>query len=1094
MLQPVNLKRCVVSLFVSLVVLCSPAFAQLQSGRIVGTVFDPNHATIPGAKITVTNTGTNQSTTVTTNDVGDFVVTPLDPGIYKVSVTASGFQTAVVNDVEVVVGQSSRVEVQARLGETETRVEVTAKAPLLNTESGSLGQLVTSTQIADLPLNGRSYYELARLAPGAVMLPPSTSNLSRIRANYQSGMTVSGIKGAQTTFLLDGVDVTDHLQGGTLIQTSIDALQEFQMQQGEYSAEFPSAGGVLNVTTKMGTAQFHGVLFDFLRNDKFDSRNFFAVRRDILKRNQFGAAIGGPLSIPHVYESKGKTFFYISYEGMRQRAGQVFNDIVPSVAMKGGDFSGAGLNTIYDPLSRTPFAGNTIPESRMSPQALFFSQYIPNPNTSGGTAVFAPSQPFNTDQFTIRVDRNITDSHRVFVRWSFHNNDLSDPNSFPALGSAALSTRGQNIVAALSSTVRPTLINEFRLSFLPNTVNLQPYLPGTDFYKEAGITGFAGTGLVTGLPVLAGSFPDFGWSGYASMNGSAFDQRPKIQDLRVRPEVTDSVTWVKGRNIFKFGVRIKYWEALFSDGGTYQGVWSFNGSMTQNSASPAHTGDAFADYLLGQPYSVARGYRGDWAGGYATYWHFYAQDDFKVNERLTLNLGLRYEYSPFMAGYRGQVGAFDGTLAKPIIVGGSGSQPDLGAQTSAPATYALFGYLIQTTSQAGLPYSVTYPDKNQWAPRFGLAWRPFGAKTVVRGGYGIFYEIEIPGDRVNRYMVPFRCDETVYNSGALTMADYFQGRAIGSQGTYPTLGPTFPHMRMGNDQHWNFGVQQDLGHSSVLEVNYVGTRGSNLLGADTTNIPSAGPGAIQSRRPYPIFGVITYQAQDVSSTYHALQVKYEKRYTAGSWYLVSYTFSKSLTNQQTAVVGGDYAWERALSSFDVPHNLAVSAGYQLPIGNGKKWLSKAGPLSQAFLGGWQFQGIFVARSGLPFTPTISRDMSNTGLGGQRPNRVGSGQLTNPTVNNWFDKTAFSLPPQYTYGNSGGDILRGPRLLNLDFSIFKQFYVTERNRLEFRAEAFNLTNTPSFNTPSTTIDTASGGRITSTATNPRQLQFALKYNF
>jgi hypothetical protein len=301
-------------------------------------------------------------------------------------------------------------------------------------------------------------------------------------------------------------------------------------------------------------------------------------------------------------------------------------------------------------------------------------------------------------------------------------------------------------------------------------------------------------------------------------------------------------------------------------------------------------------------------------------------------------------------------------------------------------------------------------------------------------------------------------------------------------------------MRMGNNQHWNFGVQREMGRSSALEVNYVGTKGSSLLGTDATNNPPAGPGAIQTRRLYPIFGVITYQTQDVSSTYHALQAKYERRYSGGFWHLVSYTYSKSITSQQTAAVGGDYAWERALSSFDVPHNLAVSAGYELPIGAGKKWLSKPGLLTQGFLGGWQLQGLFVARSGLPFTPTISRDVSNTGIGSQRPNRIRSGKLDNPTIKNWFDKTAFTVPAPYTYGNSGADILRGDRFKALDFSVFKQFRIAERGQIQFRAEVFNLTNSSSFNVPGTTIDTASGGRVTSTASTPRQLQFALKLNF
>ncbi|MDQ6704789.1 MAG: carboxypeptidase-like regulatory domain-containing protein, partial [Acidobacteriota bacterium] len=291
--------------------------AQVQAGRIVGTITDPNKAVVPNAKVVITNTATNQVQTVTSNNSGDFALTPVNPGIYTVEVSAAGFGAAEVNNVEVTVGQSARADVALRIGETSTKIEVTGTTPLINTESGTLGQEITNKQIVDLPLNGRSFYELARLTPGANLLP-GTGNLLRIRANYESGTSISGVRGNQTSFFLDGVDTTDHHQGGTLIQTSIDALQEFQVQQSEYSAEFRNAGGVLNATTKSGTNEFHGVLFEFLRNDKLDARNFFALTRDVLKRNQFGGGVGGPLSIPKLYSGKDRTFFFVNYEGMRQ--------------------------------------------------------------------------------------------------------------------------------------------------------------------------------------------------------------------------------------------------------------------------------------------------------------------------------------------------------------------------------------------------------------------------------------------------------------------------------------------------------------------------------------------------------------------------------------------------------------------------------------------------------------------------------------------------------------------------------------------------------------------------------------------------------
>ncbi|HEX2487821.1 MAG TPA: carboxypeptidase-like regulatory domain-containing protein, partial [Blastocatellia bacterium] len=1019
------------------------------------------------ATITVTEAATNQSVTAHANERGDFVAPSLNPGLYRVTVSSAGFQTTVINSVEVQVGQSSRVDVEMKVGEVSSTIEVTSSAPLLDTESGTLGHVVTNTQIVNLPLNGRSYYELARLTPGAALLPGG-GNLLRIRANFSSGTAISGVRGRQTTFLMDGVDITDHHQGGTLIHTSIDALQEFKVQQSAYSSEFSHAGGLLNGTTKSGTNAFHGGLFEFLRNDKLDARNFFAREREVLKRNQFGGTLGGPVSIPKLYNGRDRTFFFASYEGMRERQGLVFNSIVPTAAMKRGDFSAMSSRRINDPLTGAQFTNNVIPTNRLSPQALFFAKFIPDPNTPSGTFSFAPSRQLDTDQFTARLDQSITENHRLFIRWSFHDNRLNEPHAFPALGYAPLKTRGQNIVASVTNILTQNLTHEFRFSYLPAIVDLEAYGQGTDFNKEAGIRGFE----ETARPGVVGSFPDFGWSGYAAMNGSAFDQRPKTQDLKVY-EWTDNLTWVKGWNIYKFGTKVRRWVPLFTDSKQYQGQWTFNGSIS---------GEAFADFMLGYPRQVTRAFPADTFGGEGNYYHFYFQDDIKVNSRLTLNLGLRYEYSPWLKGYRGQLGAFDPTLARPVIIGSRGDQIDLNAQFAGPSSFALFKDFIQTSSQAGLPLSITSPDKNQWAPRIGFAWRPFGEKTVLRGGYGIFYETENTDGRVNNNMIPFKLDETGFNDqtpAVRTMADFFLGRTLTTTAA-PSLGPTYTKLRMGYDQHWNFGVQHELFSGTVLEVDYVANKGSFLNGVNAANNPPAGAGAIQSRRPYPRFGTINYFSQDVSTNYHALQAKLEKRLSTGLWYLVSYTFSKSMLHQNAPATGGNTAWERSLSDFDIPHNLAVSWGYELPVGRGKRLLSGANGFTDALLGGWQIQGIVGVRSGRPFTPTISADRANIGIGGQRPNRLGSGNLDNPTVERWFDTSAFVLPAQFAYGNSGANILREDRFKSFDFSIFKQFRITEGSRLQFRAEAFNVTNTPSFNAPNTAIDTAAGGRVTSTA--------------
>jgi Carboxypeptidase regulatory-like domain len=1058
------------------------AGAQVQTGRIVGNVKDPSKAVVPNASVVVTDVATDLSVTVTTNERGDYVVTPLNPGVYRVTVSSAGFQTSVVNQVEVQVGQSARVDVGLSLGSLTERTEVVSGTPLLDTESGTLGHVVTNTQIVNLPLNGRSFYELARLTPGAALLPGG-GNLLRIRANFISGTAISGVRGSQTTFLLDGADVTDHHQGGSLIQTSVDALQEFKVQQSAYSAEFSQAGGMLNATTKSGSNSFHGAAFEFLRDDAFDARNFFARETEKLKRHQFGGTLGGPLV-------RSRTFFFASYEGMRERQGLVFNNIVPTAAMKAGDFSGIA-NRIYDPVTRQPFPGNVIPTDRLSRQALFFARFVPDPNTSTGTFAGAPERRLDMDQITVRVDQTLGERHRIFGRYSFHDQRMDDPNAFPALGAAPLSTRGQNVVLSMTNTLTSTLLHEARFNYVPLTVTLEAFLQGTDFYRDAGIVGFE----ETSRPGVVGSFPDFSWSGYSAMNGSAFDQRPKTQDLKTY-EFSDNVTWLKTRHIVKFGGRVRRWVPLFTDSKQYQGQWSFNGSITQNAASPAGTGDAFADFMLGFPRQVTRAFPADTFGGQATYWHVYAQDDLKVNNRLTLNIGLRYEYSPWLSGYRGQLGTFDPASSRPLIIPSEGDQIDLSSQFAGPTAYALFQNLIQTSSQAGLPLSITAADKKQLAPRIGFAWRPFGEATVVRGGYGIFYEQEGSDGRVNNNMVPFRLDQTSFNDQTppvRTMADFFLGTKLTTSAA-PTIGASAVRQKMGRDHHFSLGVQQQVAAFTVLEVNYVGNLGRNLNGTTNINIPEPGTGGIQARRPYPLFGSISYFDDNMSTSYHSLQTSVEQRSRSGLWYLASYTFSKSITIQNTPAVGGNTGREKALSGFDIPHNVALSVGYELPFGQQKKYLSDANGALDAVLGGWQVQAIYVWRSGRPFTPTISSDRANTGVGGQRPNRTGTGTVDEPTVARWFDATAFVLPAQFTYGNSGGNILREDSYKTLDFSLFKQFRLKGDSRVQFRVEAFNLTNTPSFSAPASAIDTASAGRVTSTSGPPRQLQFALKYDY
>jgi hypothetical protein len=1110
-----RIARLCVSLVLAAFFIC-PTVAQVEQGRFVGQIADSQGSLIAGASVRLTNTGTNIVQAAVTDGTGNYVITPVAAGEYLLSVSAPGFATTTTSKIEVQVGQIVREDLKLSVGSSSQTVEVTTAAPLLATDSATIGQVITNQQLTGLPLNGRGFYKLAELTPGAT-LQAATGNSLAIRPEIVNGNVISGIRGSATSFLLDGVDVSEQHQGGTFIQTSIDALQEFSVQQSPYSAEYNRGGAFFNATTKSGTNKYHGGIFEFIRNDKLDARNYFALTRQTLKRNQFGGDLGGPLTIPHLYSGKDRTFFFLDYEGQRLRQGLIFNDIVASQAQRQGNF--AGGMPIYDPLTtrmvngmvvRDQFPGNVIPMPRLSPQALAIQNYFPAPNNSTGTASFVPSQAIDWDQYTVRLDNQINKSNRLFARWIYITNRETDPNASPALGMASLTSIGQDVAVGVITNIGSNKVNEARVHYLPSHVRLSAFLQGPDWNGQFGVSGLS----AQLRPGVGGAFPDYALSGYTSIQGSAFDQRPKSQDRKAL-EGTENFTILKGRQSIKFGTLIRYYQWLGYDSEQFAGSFTFSGSETNSpSATDANGnvvptgGDAYADFLLGYPASIQRAYPAQNFGGQGTYYQFFIQDDIRLSEKLTINAGIRYEYSPWLNGYKGQVGTFIPSLSKPIVVGGTGTVPDLSSQVAAPAAYQFFGKYIQTAATAGLPQNLTYTDKRQWGPRIGFAYSAL-SKTVIRGGFGMFYEPEGSGGRVNLNMLPFRLNEVVNQTQNVaptrTLENFFQGTALGSAQANPTLVPTKLHLNVGYNEHYSLGVQQQLTSHDLLEVSYVGNHGVDLNGTNDFNDPIPGAGAIQARRPYQPWGTITFITQDTSTGYNSLQAKLEHRESHGLQLLVAYTWSKFMQFNQSPALGGNAGYEYAVSPYDVPQNLAMSGSYKLPVGHGRMLLNKSNAMVNGILGGWQLQSIVVLRSGVPYTPVISSDRANTGVGSQRPNLnpAGGSPSFKRSLSQWFDQSRYVQPSLYSYGTVLANSLRSDIYRQYDASIFKDFAMPRESVLSFRAEFFNISNTTSFNPPNVNapsaattapVDAASGARIIGTSVPSRDIQFALKYNF
>lgn len=1101
-------------LLCAVVAACGIAQAQISTATLVGTITDPSGGVVSGVSLEVANRGTGVIRSAKTGASGEYVVPNLPAAHYSITAKAPGFKTYTVPDIELQVAQRALVDIRMELGGVEQAVTVEAAPPLLETTASSVGQVVNTTAVERMPLNGRSFWQLTQLTPGATYTPGgqfTRTGGSSIRSSSVN-VTINGSAPNQTGWFLDGAFITEMQTGGTLIQPNVDALQEFKVESANVEAQYGHSPNLVNATLRSGTNQFHGTVFEFLRNSAFDARNFFYVPQpgsnltnEPLRRNQYGFTFGGPLV-------RDRTFFFADMEKTGLLQGIDTNNVVASMAQRGGNFSALSKN-IIDPLTRAPFDGNIIPQNRISPQAAFFLNYLPLPNLFVGSTSRAALTNNLTQHQTrgdIRLDHQISSATQLSGRYSINDNDESDPNPYPTLGAYPLHSRAQNATISLTHIFNPNWLNETRVSYYRSIFLFGGTLQGTNFNREAGVQGFDDTTSVYG-------FPQITLSGYSTFTGSPSDQRPKSNRIR-NWQYADNLSYSSGKHNIKIGAELMHQTAGFFNGSRAVGIFNFTG---------AYTGDAFGDFLLGYPDSVTRDYFKELNGDWANFWGFYGQDSFRATQNLTINVGLRFELNSLYNGIRGQKSAFDLSNGKLIIP----SSIDPAVQPLTPTLLRLFGDRLEYTKDLGLPDSIQGWQPN-WGPRIGFAWRPGHSNNwVVRSGYGIFYSYP-DSNTINNTVatVPFVAATTTFNDRApaiptRTWADFFKGQPNVSPNPNPGQPCAFGFAALSCDtpdvdtgkldskvtyvQEWNFSVQRQVTSVSSIDLTYVGNKTTHLNQNIGFNDPLPGAGNIQGRRPYPQWGNFVYATFDENASYNALQAKYETRAWHGLNTLVAYAYSKCIDygTQQSGTTVSRLRLNRGVCDYDMPHTFAGSFDYELPIGRGRQFLGNARGLVNQAVSGWELAGIVTLRSGLPFTPTISTDTANTGVGSQRPNVAGTPLIVGtPTC--WFYTSAntsclteasgtansFLVPASFTYGNSGRNILRANALSQVDFTVMKNFPITESKQLQFRAEMFNILNHPTFAAPTTTINTSSGGQVSSTLNAARIIQLALKFRF
>jgi hypothetical protein len=1072
------------------------------TATILGTVTDSSGAVVAGAQVTVVNVATQFTRVVQTNDSGEYVASAVPTGSYSVTVQKTGFERLERSGLELTAASRLQVDLQLIVGSQTETVSVTAATPLLQSQSAEVSSLVDSRQMVALPLVSRNFTDLVLLAPGAHT--GSASNLAKGGSPYAmrggANFSVNGALAAGNSYLVDGI-YNRNLWLNTLIMVPVvDAIQEYRVMTSNYTAEYgESAGAVTEVATKSGTNELHGVLWEFLRNDKLDANAFFNNRNGIarpgFRRNEFGATIGGAII-------RNKTFFFGDYQGIRLTQPQTNTSTIPTLAqqqmVKTGNFSALGT-AIYNPYSlqggrRVAFPNNQIPVALLDPAAVRLFGLLPPPTSPGATNNYIsnPSLAQQTDQFDIRLDQNLGASDRLFFRYGYDNSNQVVPGTIPSPANAGIPI-GPYLSTGSNGTTTPLLTQSATLGYTkvfgPNTV-LQSHFAVIRWKADiTPLDAAFNTATALGIPGInindrSGGLPAFTISGFTQLgDNSSFPENSHTATF----QLDSSLTKIQGSHTIKFGVLfLRHRFNGFSAFPT-RGTFDFNGQFTRQIGGTSSQ-SALADFALGAIDNANRNVLNGTFG--MRMWQLapFVQDSWRATERLTIDLGFRWEVNAPPYDVHDHWANLDVKTGQLLVAGINGN-----------------GRRLRRT------------DYNTPSPRVGLAYAlTSDRKTILRSGFGISYvDMYAGGAQLYKNLPYYFAQNIITDITAAPVSTLSQGLPIPvqpdvtNQAALSTGSPNVWDMGLRQTEilQWSIGVQRQLKSDMVLTVGYVGTRGERiLLNSVNLNQSIPGPGAQGPRRPYfsikPNLVNVAYRTNSGDSKYHSLQVHLEKRFSGGLTFGASYTYASYLSDVGNPNGGGNNDiqnhfcvacnWGPTSDSFR--HVLTVNHVYDLPFGRHRKYLQHGALAS--ILGDWTVNGIWTVQSGAPFTPFLGTNVSNSAGGGtQRPNRVGSGDLPEgqQSIDRWFDTTAFTAPSQFTFGNSGTGILIGPSNFNLDLGLVRHFVIKERFGLDIRGEWFNAFNHANFNNPNASIGTAQAGVISSAAP-ARISQLAAKVTF